>query len=131
MELLKFDISLKNDIISGKYKVVTKNNRSVIINRFEDDKNREYPIEASISKNLESVRIRYNSNGEPCGGFDKSYSLMLLNPDLEDSELITILMDFYGERELLGDCGHDIWKYVRCYNILEEYAKKIRKIFEK
>lgn len=72
MELLKFDISLKNDIISGKYKVVTKNNRSVIINRFEDDKNREYPIEASISKNLESVRIRYNSNGEPCGGFDKS-----------------------------------------------------------
>lgn len=56
---------------------------------------------------------------------------MLLNPDLEDSELITILMDFYGERELLGDCGHDIWKYVRCYNILEEYAKKIREIFEK
>ena len=131
MKLLDFDMSLIPEIKSGKYKVVTKNNKRVIINTFYDERNKEFPIDAVVYDLTESVRMRYDKDGKPVKIFDKSYSLMLLERGFEETELTTILQDFYGERALLGDCGHDIWKYVRCYNLIEEYAEKIEKLFAK
>jgi hypothetical protein len=131
MKLLDFDMSLIPEIKSGKYKVVTKNNKRVIINTFYDERNKEFPIDAVVYEQTESVRIRYDKDGKPARIFDKSYSLMLLERGFEETELETILKDFYGERALLGDCGGDIWKYVKCYSILEEYAKKIKELFTK
>ena len=131
MKVLDFDMSLIPEIKSGKYKVVTKNNKRVIINTFYDERNKEFPIDAVVYDLTESVRMRYDKDGKPVKIFDKSYSLMLLERGFEETELTTILQDFYGERELLGDCGHDIWKYVRCYNLIEEYAEKIEKLFAK
>ena len=131
MKLLEFNMSLVPEIKTGKYKVVTRNNKKVIINTFFDENNKDFPIDAVVLERLESVRVRYDKNGKPAKIFDKSYSLMLLEGHTERNELITILMDFYGERSLLGNCGDDIWKYVRCYDIVEEYAEKIKELFTK
>lgn len=131
MKLLDFDMSLIPEIKSGKYKVVTKNNKRIIVNNFEDKEYKEYPIVASVFEDFELLKIRYDKSGKPARIFDKSYSLMLLERGFEETELTTILQDFYGERALLGDCGGDIWKYVKSYNILEEYAKKIKELFTK
>mgnify|MGYP007133701882 CR=1 FL=1 len=131
MKLLDFDMSLIPEIKSGKYKVVTKSNKRVIINTFSDENNKEFPIDAFVFDRLESIKIKYDKSGKPAKIFDESYSLMLLEIGFEETELTTILKDFYGERALLGDCGGDIWKYVKCYSILEEYAKKIKELFTK
>lgn len=83
MERIPFDIKFRPDIEAGKYLVVTRDEREVVIDRW-DWPDEDYPIVAHIKE--VAGRFTYTSGGEyDKGKYDKELDLFLIpNPDYAD-----------------------------------------------
>lgn len=112
---LEFNINLKSDILSGKYKVQTENGTPVEIVKWDCEG--KYPILACIN---------YKNKPTPCfyteEGLDECRSRLVLYYEIEETALEKVL------DELIGKIDEDFALQVSDYSpYIEEFLPKIRK----
>ena len=87
MKIIKFDISHKDKIVSGQWKVITGHNVPVEIVKW--DCRGEYPILACIPHDKVDCPAFYTENGE---GLNDDY-LLIVTDILEEEELTELTLE--------------------------------------